>query len=158
MSIENFSEGYSLWLDCSFSQLMVVYVPSLWLLEGRVAHSVSYFQRIQTVSATDPDEPLGGHRFFFGLAQEAAGKANFSVRDNKGNTLSARARGHRINFNLLVYCSHKALTPVVLNHICTMMQFIVFHLAALKAHSQNQMKFQAEFIEIFIQPISIAAQ
>ncbi|KAK7881116.1 hypothetical protein WMY93_032280, partial [Mugilogobius chulae] len=42
--------------------------------------------RIQTVSATDPDEPLGGHRFFFSLAQEAAGKANFSVRDNKDNT------------------------------------------------------------------------
>lgn len=49
------------------------------------------FQRIQTVSASDPDEPLGGHRFFFSLAQEAAGKANFSVRDNKGDTLSADA-------------------------------------------------------------------
>lgn len=37
------------------------------------------------MSATDPDEPLGGHRFFFSLAQEAAVKANFSVRDNKGH-------------------------------------------------------------------------
>lgn len=44
-------------------------------------------QVIETVSAADPDAPLGGHRFFFNLAQEAAGKANFSVRDNKGNTL-----------------------------------------------------------------------
>lgn len=42
------------------------------------------FQRIQTVSATDPDQPFGGHRFFFSLAPEAVGKANFSVRDNKG--------------------------------------------------------------------------
>lgn len=41
-------------------------------------------QRIETVSATDLDEPIEGHRFFFSLAQEAAGKANFSVRDNKG--------------------------------------------------------------------------
>lgn len=53
------------------------------------------------MSATDPDEPLGGHRFFFSLAQETAGKANFSVRDNKGNTLSADACGHQININLL---------------------------------------------------------
>ena len=36
------------------------------------------------MSATDPDEPIGGHRFFFSLAQEVSGKANFSVRDNKG--------------------------------------------------------------------------
>ncbi|XP_076017367.1 cadherin-6-like isoform X2 [Genypterus blacodes] len=43
-------------------------------------------QRIQTVSATDPDEPIGGHRFYFSLAQEASGKASFSVRDNKDNT------------------------------------------------------------------------
>lgn len=46
------------------------------------------------MSATDPDEPLGGHRFFFSLAQEAAVKANFSVRDNKGETLSAYVCGH----------------------------------------------------------------
>lgn len=50
-----------------------------------VPNPVPPFQRIQTISATDPDEPLGGHRFFFNLAQEAAGKANFSVRDNKGD-------------------------------------------------------------------------
>lgn len=39
------------------------------------------------MSATDPDEPIGGHRFIFSLAPEAAGKANFSVRDNKGTVL-----------------------------------------------------------------------
>lgn len=54
--------------------------------ETFVCENAKANQRIQTVSATDPDEPLGGHRFFFSLAQEAAGKANFSVRDNKDNT------------------------------------------------------------------------
>uniref|UniRef100_A0A8C4IC70 Cadherin-10 n=1 Tax=Dicentrarchus labrax TaxID=13489 RepID=A0A8C4IC70_DICLA len=53
--------------------------------------------RIQTVSATDPDEPLGGHRFFFSLAQEAAGKANFSVRDNKDNTAWILTRRNSYN-------------------------------------------------------------
>ena len=68
----------------------------------------SLFQRIQTVSATDPDEPLGGHRFFFSLAQEAAGKANFSVRDNKGN--KASVCGDHIHLNLH---SHEAQHSVV---------------------------------------------
>ncbi|XP_054622112.1 cadherin-10-like isoform X3 [Dunckerocampus dactyliophorus] len=54
--------------------------------ETFVCENAKANQRIQTVSATDPDEPLGGHRFFFSLAQEAAGKANFSVRDNRDNT------------------------------------------------------------------------
>ncbi|XP_061522825.1 cadherin-6-like [Phycodurus eques] len=54
--------------------------------ETFVCENAKANQRIQTVSATDPDEPVGGHRFFFSLAQEAAGKANFSVRDNKDNT------------------------------------------------------------------------
>ncbi|KAM6900758.1 cadherin-6 [Xenentodon cancila] len=54
--------------------------------ETFVCENAKANQRIQTVSATDPDEPLGGHRFFFSLAPEAVGKANFSVRDNKDNT------------------------------------------------------------------------
>uniref|UniRef100_A0A8C6MLG7 Cadherin-10 n=1 Tax=Nothobranchius furzeri TaxID=105023 RepID=A0A8C6MLG7_NOTFU len=54
--------------------------------ETFVCENAKANQRIQTVSATDPDEPLGGHRFTFSLAPEAAGKANFSVRDNKDNT------------------------------------------------------------------------
>lgn len=94
------------------------------------------------MSATDPDEPLGGHRFFFSLAQEAAGKANFSVRDNKGNSLSAEARGHHINFTLLynapirhLYLLLNLTTSSAALH---MMRFIVFHLAALKAHSQTK--------------------
>nr|XP_015810998.2 cadherin-6 [Nothobranchius furzeri] len=54
--------------------------------ETFVCENAKANQRIQTVSATDADEPLGGHRFTFSLAPEAAGKANFSVRDNKDNT------------------------------------------------------------------------
>uniref|UniRef100_A0A8C7ZE24 Cadherin 6 n=1 Tax=Oryzias sinensis TaxID=183150 RepID=A0A8C7ZE24_9TELE len=54
--------------------------------EAFVCENAKANQRIQTVSATDPDEPIGGHRFIFSLAPEAAGKANFSVRDNKDNT------------------------------------------------------------------------
>ncbi|XP_049605502.1 cadherin-6 [Syngnathus scovelli] len=54
--------------------------------ETFVCENAKANQRIQTVSAKDPDEPVGGHRFFFSLPQEASGKANFSVRDNKDNT------------------------------------------------------------------------
>ncbi|KAM7390133.1 hypothetical protein PAMA_008347 [Pampus argenteus] len=53
--------------------------------------------RIQTVSATDLDEPLRGHQFFFSLAQDAAGKANFSVRDNKDNTAWILTRRNSYN-------------------------------------------------------------
>uniref|UniRef100_A0A7N8Y5S9 Cadherin-10 n=1 Tax=Mastacembelus armatus TaxID=205130 RepID=A0A7N8Y5S9_9TELE len=67
--------------------------------ETFVCENAKANQRIQTVSATDPDEPLGGHRFFFSLAQEAAGKANFSVRDNKDNTAWILTR--RNNYNSL---------------------------------------------------------
>lgn len=56
-----------------------------------VSNPICPLQRIQTISAADPDEPPGGHRFFFSLAQEAAGKANFSVRDNKGSAGLASA-------------------------------------------------------------------
>ncbi|MEQ2160804.1 hypothetical protein GOODEAATRI_003136 [Goodea atripinnis] len=54
--------------------------------ETFVCENAKANQRIQTVRAMDPDEPLGGHRFIFSLAPEAVGKANFSVRDNKDNT------------------------------------------------------------------------
>lgn len=49
------------------------------------------------MSATDPDEPLGGHRFTFSLAPEAAGKANFSVRDNKGTLNFATSNTSPVN-------------------------------------------------------------
>ncbi|KAJ0022558.1 hypothetical protein NQD34_014692 [Periophthalmus magnuspinnatus] len=65
--------------------------------ETFVCENAKANQRIQTISATDPDEPLGGHRFFFSLAQEAAGKANFSVRDNKDNTAWILTRRNSYN-------------------------------------------------------------
>ncbi|XP_010745283.2 cadherin-6 [Larimichthys crocea] len=65
--------------------------------ETFVCENAKANQRIQTVSASDPDEPLGGHRFFFSLAQEAAGKANFSVRDNKDNTAWILTRRNSYN-------------------------------------------------------------
>ncbi|XP_034059065.1 cadherin-6-like [Gymnodraco acuticeps] len=67
------------------------------IYETFVCENAKANQRIQTVSATDPDDPLGGHRFFFSLAQEAAGKANFSVRDNKDNTAWILTRRNSYN-------------------------------------------------------------
>uniref|UniRef100_A0A1A8PY39 Cadherin-10 n=1 Tax=Nothobranchius rachovii TaxID=451742 RepID=A0A1A8PY39_9TELE len=65
--------------------------------ETFVCENAKANQRIQTVSATDPDEPLGGHRFTFSLAPEASGKANFSVRDNKDNTAWILTRRNSYN-------------------------------------------------------------
>lgn len=106
-------------------------------------HSCRFlFQRIQTVSAVDPDEPLGGHRFFFGLAQEAVGKANFSVRDNKGNTLSADTCGHQSNLIFKVPIRH--LPPLQLNHIqCCTAHDVIYTFSSHCAESTftDQMKF-----------------
>lgn len=53
--------------------------------EAFVCENAKANQVIQTVSAADPDEPLGGHSFSFSLAPELSGTTNFSVRDNKDN-------------------------------------------------------------------------
>ncbi|XP_048868427.1 cadherin-6-like isoform X1 [Brienomyrus brachyistius] len=50
-------------------------------------------QTIQTISATDADDPVGGQRFYFSLAPEASSKANFTVRDNQDNTAGILTRG-----------------------------------------------------------------
>lgn len=52
--------------------------------ETFVCENAKAGQRIQMISATDPDEPTVGQRFSFGLAPEASVKANFTVRDNNG--------------------------------------------------------------------------
>ncbi|XP_041923121.1 cadherin-6-like isoform X1 [Alosa sapidissima] len=54
--------------------------------ETFVCENAKAGQRIQMISATDPDEPIGGQRFSFRLAPEASVKANFTVRDNNDNT------------------------------------------------------------------------
>ncbi|XP_068455441.1 cadherin-6-like [Clinocottus analis] len=79
--------------------------------ETFVCENAKANQRIQTVSATDPDTPVGGHRFFFSLAQDAAGKANFSVRDNKDNTAWILTR--RNSYSSLQQSVH--LVPVVIS-------------------------------------------
>ncbi|XP_039609081.1 cadherin-6 isoform X1 [Polypterus senegalus] len=52
--------------------------------ETFVCENAKTGQRIQTVSAIDKDDPVGGHRFFFNLPENL--KTNFTVRDNKDNT------------------------------------------------------------------------
>ncbi|XP_026061756.1 cadherin-6-like [Carassius auratus] len=54
--------------------------------ETFVCENAKAGQKIQTISAVDPDDPVGGHRFLFSLAPESSVRANFSVRDNGDNT------------------------------------------------------------------------
>ncbi|TKS87390.1 Cadherin-20 F-cadherin MN-cadherin [Collichthys lucidus] len=60
--------------------------PSLRYLETYVCENAKTGQLIQTVTAVDPDEPLGGHHFYYSLAPEAANNPNFTLRDNQDNT------------------------------------------------------------------------
>ncbi|KAG7488252.1 hypothetical protein MATL_G00033670 [Megalops atlanticus] len=79
--------------------------------ETFVCENAKAGQRIQTVSATDADEPLGGHKFFFSLAPEASVRANFTVRDNRDNTAGILTR--RSGFNRAQKSSY--LVPVVIS-------------------------------------------
>uniref|UniRef100_A0A7N9B1E6 Cadherin-20 n=1 Tax=Mastacembelus armatus TaxID=205130 RepID=A0A7N9B1E6_9TELE len=61
--------------------------PSLTdYLEAYVCDNAKAGQLIQTVTAVDPDEPLGGQHFYYSLAPEAANNPNFTLRDNQDNT------------------------------------------------------------------------
>ncbi|XP_024861261.1 cadherin-20-like isoform X2 [Kryptolebias marmoratus] len=61
--------------------------PSLaHYLETYVCENAKAGQLIQTVTAADPDEPLGGQHFYYSLAPEAANNPNFTLRDNQDNT------------------------------------------------------------------------
>ncbi|KAK1172141.1 cadherin-10-like [Acipenser oxyrinchus oxyrinchus] len=60
--------------------------------ETFVCENAKAGQRIQTVSAVDNDDPIGGHKFFFSLPAEASVNANFTVRDNKDNTAGILTR------------------------------------------------------------------
>ncbi|KFQ09597.1 Cadherin-9, partial [Leptosomus discolor] len=55
--------------------------------ETFVCESAKAGQLIQTVSAVDKDEPPRGHKFFFELVPEFAVHPNFSIVDNKDNTV-----------------------------------------------------------------------
>ncbi|XP_038819520.1 cadherin-6-like isoform X1 [Salvelinus namaycush] len=67
-------------------------------------------QKIQTVSAVDADDPVGGHKFFFSLAMEGAYRGNFTVKDNGDNTAGVLTR--RSSYSQL----HKSiyLVPVLI--------------------------------------------
>ncbi|KAM4606306.1 cadherin-20-like [Polymixia lowei] len=61
--------------------------PSLTqYFETHVCENAKAGQLIQTVTAVDPDEPLGGQHFYYSLAPEAANNPNFTLRDNQDNT------------------------------------------------------------------------
>ncbi|XP_028823003.1 cadherin-20-like [Denticeps clupeoides] len=54
--------------------------------EAFVCENAKAGQLIQTVTATDPDEPTGGQHFYYSLAPEAASNPNFTLRDNQDNS------------------------------------------------------------------------
>ncbi|KAM6900369.1 cadherin-20-like [Xenentodon cancila] len=61
--------------------------PSLThYLETYVCENTKAGQLIQTVTAVDLDEPMGGQHFYYSLAPEAANNPNFTLRDNQDNT------------------------------------------------------------------------
>ncbi|XP_030630851.1 cadherin-20-like [Chanos chanos] len=61
--------------------------PSLTeFYESYVCENAKAGQLIQTVTAMDPDEPLGGQHFYYSLAPEAANNPNFTLRDNQDNS------------------------------------------------------------------------
>ncbi|XP_076617919.1 cadherin-7 [Chaetodon auriga] len=47
---------------------------------------------IQLLSATDPDEPVEGHHFYFSMVPEKHINPNFTIRDNQDNTAGIVAR------------------------------------------------------------------
>uniref|UniRef100_A0A8C0KZV7 Cadherin 10 n=1 Tax=Canis lupus dingo TaxID=286419 RepID=A0A8C0KZV7_CANLU len=68
----------------------------------------SFLQLIQTISAVDKDDPLGGQKFFFSLA---AVNPNFTVQDNEDNT--ARILTRKNGFNRHEISTY--LLPVVIS-------------------------------------------
>ncbi|XP_066578351.1 cadherin-10 [Amia ocellicauda] len=79
--------------------------------ETFVCENAKAGQRIQTVSAVDADEPIGGHKFFFSLSPDASVNANFTVRDNRDNTAGILTR--RSGFSRLERSTY--LLPVVIS-------------------------------------------
>ncbi|XP_012868238.1 PREDICTED: cadherin-8 isoform X1 [Dipodomys ordii] len=54
-------------------------------------------QVIQTVSATDKDEPKNGHYFLYSLLPEMANNPNFTIKKNEDNSLSILAKHNGFN-------------------------------------------------------------
>uniref|UniRef100_A0A673GX61 Cadherin-10 n=1 Tax=Sinocyclocheilus rhinocerous TaxID=307959 RepID=A0A673GX61_9TELE len=79
--------------------------------ETFVCENAKAGQKIQTISAVDADDPVGGHRFLFSLAPESSVRANFSVRDNGDNTAGIFTR--RTGFGRMHKSTH--LVSVVIS-------------------------------------------
>ncbi|XP_023681027.1 cadherin-20 [Paramormyrops kingsleyae] len=54
--------------------------------EAFVCENAKAGQLVQTVTAVDLDDPLGGQHFYYSLAPEAANNPNFTLRDNQDNS------------------------------------------------------------------------
>ncbi|XP_032904899.1 cadherin-20-like isoform X2 [Amblyraja radiata] len=65
--------------------------------EAYICENAKPGQLIQVVSAVDPDDPQGGHHFYYSLVPEAANNPNFTVRDNQDNTAWILTRGGGFN-------------------------------------------------------------
>ncbi|XP_055514375.1 cadherin-20-like isoform X2 [Leucoraja erinacea] len=65
--------------------------------EAYICENAKPGQLIQVVSAVDPDNPQGGHHFYYSLVPEAANNPNFTVRDNQDNTAWILTRGGGFN-------------------------------------------------------------
>ncbi|KAJ0059971.1 hypothetical protein NL108_016985 [Boleophthalmus pectinirostris] len=61
--------------------------PSLsHYLETFMCDNAKAGQLIQSVTALDPDEPQGGHRFYYSLSPQGQTNPNFTLRDNQDNS------------------------------------------------------------------------
>lgn len=49
-----------------------------------VCRFFSISQIIERLSASDPDEPVEGHHFYFSMVPEKSINPNFTIRDNQG--------------------------------------------------------------------------
>ncbi|XP_041103123.1 cadherin-7-like isoform X1 [Polyodon spathula] len=58
---------------------------------------------IQTISATDKDDPVEGHHFYFTLATKTSVNTNFTVRDNQDNTAGVLTRKNAFSRQEQVY-------------------------------------------------------
>uniref|UniRef100_A0A8C9VBV7 Cadherin 6 n=1 Tax=Scleropages formosus TaxID=113540 RepID=A0A8C9VBV7_SCLFO len=71
--------------------------------EAYVCEYAKAGQTIQTVSAMDMDDPVGGHRFTFNMAPEEPAQSNFTVQDLGDNTaaiLTRRSGFSRLHENI----------------------------------------------------------
>lgn len=62
-------------------------------MSSEVLTSSFMLQVIQTVSATDKDEPKNGHYFLYSLLPEMVNNPNFTIKKNEGKYISIVKQG-----------------------------------------------------------------